>query len=317
MSDAGAVRIGTRGSPLALAQADMVASGLRAQGLAASIVPIVTTGDRIQDRKLLEAGGKGLFTKELDLALEAGEIDCVVHSMKDVPVDLPEGQSLVAFLPREDPREAFISAKADRLEALPEGAKVGTASARRAAQILARRPDLTVDTLRGNVGTRLGRIREGVFDATFLAMAGLTRLKVSDPLIHAVPKEDILPAAGQGIVGIAALPARLSAEALKGLEGLDHANTRLAAMAERAFLKALDGSCRTAMAAHFELTGWGGARMVAEIYSARGEITVRSTGRAMARGQVPMSVEDAAALGLALADNIRAKAGQRLPEILG
>ncbi len=196
------LRIGTRRSPLALAQANEIARRLDdvSQGLIdCEIVAMSTTGDRLQDRRLIEAGGKGLFTKELDIALAKGRVDLLVHSLKDVPVDLPEGQVMLACPEREDPRDAFVSERYATLDEMPEGAIVGTASLRRQAQTLARRPDLRVVTLRGNVQTRLHKISEGFADATFLAAAGLSRLGMSDRARSILALDVMLPAASQGI----------------------------------------------------------------------------------------------------------------------
>ncbi|MGD2132447.1 MAG: hydroxymethylbilane synthase [Maricaulaceae bacterium] len=252
-------RIGARGSPLALVQAekarDLIAA---AAGVSPdereAVFPVValsTAGDRIQDRKLSEAGGKGLFTKELEEALADGRIDIAVHSMKDVPTRPPESLTLAAILEREDPRDAFISNIADHLDALPQGAKLGTASLRRQAQALARRPDLEIVMFRGNVGTRLDKLARGVADATFLAAAGLSRLAQSDVATSFVDPEVMLPAAAQGALG---LQTRADdAEAIALCTGLEHAESAICIAAERGFLDALDGSCRTPIAALAEL----------------------------------------------------------------
>ncbi len=208
---------------------------------------IKTTGDAVLDRPLAEIGGKGLFTKEIDEALLDGRIDLAVHSMKDVPTLIPEGTVMAALLPREDVRDAFISIKAKSLADLPSGAVVGTASLRRQAQILAKRPDLKVQSLRGNVQTRLKKIEEGVADATLLAMAGLRRLKLEHHVASAIETGDLLPAVAQGAIGIACRTddARMRAY----LAALNDAETEMRVAAERAFLTVLDGSCRTPIAA--------------------------------------------------------------------
>lgn len=247
------LKIGTRGSPLALAQTHLLIKALREKhpnlrdGGAIEIVTITTSGDRIQDRPLSEAGGKGLFTKEIEEALLDGGIDCAVHSMKDMPTQLPEGLCIPCLLPREDVRDAFFSLKAQTLDALPQGATVGTSSLRRQAIILARRPDLKVVTFRGNVGTRLKKLEEGVVDATLLAVAGLKRLG-QEQLIQSILEPDVmLPAVAQGAVGIEVRENDTATRAL--LEAVHCPVTELRVTAERAFLAVMDGSCRTPLAA--------------------------------------------------------------------
>jgi len=213
---------------------------------AIEIEVINTTGDQIQDRTLALIGGKGLFTKEIDEAQLAGRIDIAVHSMKDVPTELPPGLTLAALLPREDVRDALISSKARSLADLPEGAVVGTASLRRGAQILRRRPDLKVIPFRGNVQTRLRKLAEGQVDATLLAMAGLHRLGLDLPEVTPLSIDEMLPAVAQGAIGITCRSD--DARALDYLAALDHMTTRAQVSAERAFLKVLDGSCRTPIA---------------------------------------------------------------------
>ena len=249
------LRIGTRGSPLALAQAQLVSGALAAAHPAAppaQIVPIVTTGDRMTDRPLADAGGKGLFAKEIEAALLAGAIDCAVHSAKDLETRLPDGLTIAAALPRADPRDALICPGARSLADVPRGARFGTASARRRALVRALRPDLRIEPIRGNIGTRLGRVARGEFDATLLAMAGLIRAAcVGDAAPLAV--DDFLPSAGQGIV---AVQCRAGDAAVLGrLAPIDRAESMAALRAERAVLAALDGSCRTPIAAHAEQEG--------------------------------------------------------------
>ncbi|MGE3143151.1 MAG: hydroxymethylbilane synthase, partial [Hyphomonadaceae bacterium] len=245
------LRIGARGSALSLAQTAGVRAAIAAAlGAAAEtlpIIPITTTGDRIQDRRLIEAGGKGLFTKELDEALLDGRIDLAVHSMKDLPTRLPDGIALGAAPARADPRDAFICLSAARLEDLPAGARVGTASLRRQAQVLAARPDLTVLTLRGNVETRLRKIQAGEVDATFLALAGLQRLGLQAHARSVLDVSAMPPAAGQGALAVTARAD--DAATLRLLQQIEDPMTRLEIEAERAFLAALDGSCRTPIAA--------------------------------------------------------------------
>jgi hydroxymethylbilane synthase len=251
------IRIGTRGSPLALAQARQVATRLgAAHGLApeqCELVIIKTTGDKITDRPLIEAGGKGLFTKELEEALFAGDIELAVHSMKDMPAVLPQGLAISAILEREDPRDAFVSLKYASLDAMPAGAVIGTSSPRRQAQVLRARPDLHVVGFRGNVETRLRKLEEGVADATFLACAGLNRLGLSQHITAAMPTDVMLPAVAQGAIGI---EIRSDDEATARLIApLNDAATALCVTAERAYLAQLEGSCRTPIAGLAELDG--------------------------------------------------------------
>jgi hydroxymethylbilane synthase len=251
------IRIGTRGSPLALAQAREVQVRLEAAHgpgrLAFEVRTIKTSGDRIQDRPLSEAGGKGLFTKEIEEALLAGEVDIAVHSAKDMPTQLPAGLTLAAFLPREDVRDALICAKAASLAGLPAGAVVATSSLRRQAQVKHLRPDLVVIPMRGNVETRLRKLAEGAADATLLAMAGLNRLGLADCAAAPVPVEQILPAVAQGTIGVEIRAD--DTETAGVLAAINHQPTALAVTAERAFLAKLEGSCRTPIAALGELRG--------------------------------------------------------------
>ncbi|HLT77774.1 MAG TPA: hydroxymethylbilane synthase [Ferrovibrio sp.] len=250
--------IGTRGSPLALAQARetrerLLAAhpALREADIAISVIK--TTGDRIQDRALAEAGGKGLFTKEIEEALLDGSIDLAVHSMKDMPTQLPDGLIMAAYLPREDVRDVLLATKPTRLSDLPRNAVVGTASLRRKAFLLARRPDLEVVTFRGNVQTRLRKLEEGVVTATFLALAGLHRLQLAPEGMCVLEPEEMLPAVAQGAIGIECRDG--DTRVLSFLAALDDAETRLRVEAERALLATLDGSCRTPIAALAELDG--------------------------------------------------------------
>jgi hydroxymethylbilane synthase len=252
-----ALRIGTRGSPLALAQTHEVrrrlaaAHGLAEQAIAVEVIK--TTGDAIQDRPLSEVGGKGLFTKEIEQALLDRSIDLAVHSSKDMPTVLPDGLALAAFLPREDVRDAFISPKARTLDDLPQGAVVGTASLRRQALVMSRRPDLRVVSFRGNVQTRLRKLEDGIVDATLLAYAGLKRLGLTDHVTSLLDVDAFLPAIGQGAICI---EARLDDERTRLLLApLNHAETAQALAAERAFLAILDGSCRTPIAGHAVVDG--------------------------------------------------------------
>jgi hydroxymethylbilane synthase len=251
------LRIGSRGSPLALAQAREVKLHLAAlAGLdddRIEVKVIRTTGDAIQDRPLAAAGGKGLFTKEIEEALLSGVIDLAVHSTKDMPTVLPPGLVLAGFLPREDARDAFVSRKAPGLDALPEGAVVGTASLRRQAMVKRRRPDLDVVTLRGNVETRLRKLDASEADATVLAVAGLKRLGLLSAVTAILEADEFLPAVGQGAIG---METRANDDARRALvAAIADADTATAIAAERAFLGVLDGSCRTPIGGHARLSG--------------------------------------------------------------
>ena len=272
------LRLGTRSSPLAMAQAHQIANSVRAASGGAfecDIVTFTTTGDKLTSERLINSGGKGLFTRELDDALSRGELDIAVHSLKDVPSVLPPGQQFVAFPEREDPRDGFLSQSAKSIQELPEGARLGTASLRREAQALALRPDLQVVTFRGNVATRMRKLEEGQADATFLAMAGLTRLGMAH-VATPIPLEDMLPAAAQGIIGVVARD-DASTELLEVMAKLNHAPSRAAAIAERAFLEKLDGSCRTPIAAHLFDRGdeW---QLIGEVLSPGGTARWRGDG---------------------------------------
>lgn len=246
----GPIRIGTRRSKLALAQSGMMqravaaAAGLPLEQV--QLVEIVTTGDRVQDRRLLEIGGKALFTKEIEEALIDGRIDLAVHSMKDVPADQPPGLTIAAVPEREDPRDAFLGRDAATFGALPPGAVLGTASLRRQAQALALRPDLRIEMLRGNVDTRLRRLQEGDFDAILLASAGLSRLGLAGVIGERLSPDAFLPAPGQGAL---AIQSRAEDADAPWLKALNHADTALCVEAERGAMTALEGSCRTAIGA--------------------------------------------------------------------
>jgi hydroxymethylbilane synthase len=250
------LRIGTRGSPLALAQAGMVRDALVARGsdpAEIAINVIRTSGDAIQDRPLADAGGKGLFTKEIEDALLRGEIDLAVHSAKDMPTVLPAGLMLAACLPREDARDVFISRKAKTIAGLSRGATVGTSSPRREAIVRRTRPDVKVTLLRGNVETRLRKLDEGAADATILALAGLKRLGLADRATMVMSIEEFLPAVGQGAIGIETREDDGKIRAL--LAAIDDADTSAALACERAFLAVLDGTCRTPIAGHATVFG--------------------------------------------------------------
>jgi hydroxymethylbilane synthase len=301
------LRIGTRGSPLALAQARETRARLMAAfdlpEDAFEIVVIKTTGD---DRSLIDAdvalktlGGKGLFTKEIEEDMLSGKIDIAVHSMKDMPVLQPEGLMLDCYLPREDVRDAFVSLHHGSLADLPSGAKVGSSSLRRRAQLKVRRPDLQVVEFRGNVQTRMKKLGDGVADATFLAMAGLKRLGMTDVVKSAIAPEDVLPAVAQGAIGIERRIADTRAAAM--LEAIHHGPTGQRLAAERAFLAGLDGSCETPIAGLAELDG-GTLRL-------RGEI-LRPDGSEVLTDDRTAPVEDGAKLGMEMARALSARAGE-------
>jgi hydroxymethylbilane synthase len=241
------IRIGTRGSALARWQAEHVRDRLSALGHEVSLQVITTAGDRLLDRRLESVGGKGAFLKEIEEALEAGEVDLAVHSLKDVPTALADGLELCAMLERADPRDGLVSAGAG-LDELPAGARVGTTSLRRQAQLRAARPDLELADLRGNVDTRIRRLREGSFDAILLAMAGLARLGRAEEVTQPLDPRRFVPAPGQGVI---ALECRAGDDPVReAAKPLDHAPTARQAAAERAFLAALGGGCNVPLAAH-------------------------------------------------------------------
>ena len=296
------LNIGTRGSPLALAQAYETRARLAAAfdlpHEAFEIVIIKVTGDLIQDRALKEIGGKGLFTREIEEALLAGTIDIAVHSMKDMPVEQPAGLLLDTYLPREDVRDAFVSLTCDGIADLAQGATVGTSSLRRKAQLLARRPDLNIVEFRGNVQTRLKKLGDGVAEATFLAMAGLNRLGMDDVQRSAIAPEHMLPAIAQGAIGI---ERRGNDTRMADMLAAIHdtpTGQRLAA--ERAFLAALDGSCETPIGGLADLDG-GTLRL-------RGEI-LRVDGSEVIADDQTAPIEDGVALGREMAAAMLAKAG--------
>ena len=297
------LKIGTRGSPLALAQAHetqarlMAAHGMPAEAF--EVVVISTSGDRIQDRPLSEAGGKGLFTKEIEEALLAGGIDIAVHSSKDMPTVLPDGLELSAFLPREDARDAFIGKAAKRIIDLPQGAKVGSSSLRRQALIRRMRPDLDVVMFRGNVQTRLRKLEEGVAEGTILAHAGLKRLGLGHVVTDLMPLDAFPPAPGQGAIGI---ETRIGDSAVeKMLVAIHDIPTGQALACERAFLAALDGSCRTPIAGYATVAG-GKLVFAGLIISPDGTQSheVKAEGLAL----------DAADIGTDAARMVRVKAGE-------
>ncbi|MER9144531.1 hydroxymethylbilane synthase [Mesorhizobium sp. M0871] len=297
------LKIGTRGSPLALAQAhETQARMMEAHGMPAEafeVVVISTSGDRIQDRPLSEAGGKGLFTKEIEDALLAGTIDIAVHSSKDMPTVLPVGLELSAFLPREDARDAFIGKAVKRIVDLPQGAKVGSSSLRRQALIRRMRPDLDVVMFRGNVQTRLRKLEEGVAEGTILAYAGLKRLGLGHVVTDLMPLDAFPPAPGQGAIGIETRIGDSVVE--KMLVAIHDVPTGQALACERAFLAALDGSCRTPIAGYATISG-GRLVFAGLIISPDGTQSheVKAEGLAL----------DAADIGTDAARMVRVKAGE-------
>lgn len=299
------LRIGTRGSALALAQAHetrarlMAAHGLPQEAF--EIVVIKTTGDRILDRPLKEIGGKGLFTREIEAALSAGEIDIAVHSMKDMPTLQPAGLIIDTILPREDVRDGFVSTLASGLAELPVGATVGTSSLRRRAQLIHRRPDLQVVEFRGNVQTRLQKLEAGVAGATFLAIAGLRRLGLADLAQNPVSPDDMLPAVAQGAIGVERREDDASAAAL--LAPINCAASALRIRAERAFLARLDGSCETPIAGLAELSG----DVATGSLTLRGEI-LRPDGSAVIASRREGPASDAAEMGDDLARELLTRA---------
>jgi hydroxymethylbilane synthase len=304
------LRIGARGSQLSLTQTEWVRARLAAANVAPlealPVTAITTSGDRQQEGRLIEAGGKGLFTKELDEALLDGRIDIAVHSLKDLPTRLPDGIVLACVPVREDPRDAFVSLKAQTLAKLPAGAVVGTASLRRQAQVLFLRPDVSVVTLRGNVDTRLKKLERGDADATFLALAGLKRLGLEARASSLIDPQETPPAACQGALAITARAD--DARTLAALAKIEHAPTRIEIEAERAFLEALDGSCRMPIAA---LARCDGAKL-----SFVGEtLTPDGTRRWRREETIALGVDavaDARALGQRLGHSIRNEAGDAI-----
>ena len=296
------LKIGTRGSPLALWQAHEVRRCLMAAlGLpeaAFETVVIKVTGDTTQDKALREIGGKGLFTREIEEALLDGGIDIAVHSMKDMPTLQPEGLVLDCYLERADVRDGFVSPRAARLQDLPQGAVVGSSSLRRRAQLKLRRPDLQLVEFRGNVQTRMRKLEEGVADATFLAMAGLTRLGMADMARSAIAPEEMLPACAQGAIGVERRVGDGRAAVM--LATIHHGPTGLRLAAERAFLTRLDGSCETPIA--------GLAMLEGDSLWLRGEI-LRPDGTASVSGELRGAAGDGAAMGVALADDLLGRAG--------
>lgn len=304
MNEQASILIGTRGSPLALWQANEVKRRLieahsHLSDQSVEVRVITTTGDRIRDRALAALGGKGLFTKEIEEQLLDGSIHLAVHSMKDMPTQLPEGLEISCLLPREDPRDAFLSNVAGGIANLPEGATVGSASLRRQAQVLYRRPDLKVVNFRGNLDTRIAKLDAGEVAATFLANAGLRRLGKTDRITALIEPEEMLPAVAQGAVGVEIRASDHATRAL--LEPLHHLATEHAVVTERAMLAALDGSCRTPIAGLALPADDGELWFRAEIVMPDG------SDRKVAERRGP--VGDAAAIGRDAGEELKAMAG--------
>jgi hydroxymethylbilane synthase len=298
------LRIGTRGSPMALRQTAIIRDRLiaahpeLAAAGAVEIVTIRTTGDRVQDRLLAEIGGKGLFAKEIEEALLAGMIDLAVHSLKDLETWLPDGLVIACVPPRDDPRDTLLSVSGARLASLPRGAKVGTASLRRQAQLLRHRPDLSTVPIRGNVNTRLRKMEAGEVDALVLALCGLVRLDLSGHATEILPREVMLPAVGQGAL---AIECRAANERVRQFVAPLHDPICAACVdAERAMLAALDGSCRTPIAGFAEVDG---DRLTIE------GLLLNEDGSKEIRGRFEGGIDDGVKLGAELGKDLRSRAG--------
>jgi hydroxymethylbilane synthase len=290
------IRIATRGSALALAQAHAVGARLEAAGARVEVVPMRTEGDRRADARLAAIGGKGLFVREIEDALLRGDADVAVHSLKDLPAQLPSGLVLAAYPEREDPRDVLVTRRPGGLDHLPRGAVVGTSSPRRRALLLAARADLVVEPIRGNVDTRLRKLESGDYDAIVLAAAGLARLALKPPQVSPLAPEVFVPAVGQGVLAVEARAA--DAATVAALRALDHATTRVCATAERAFLARLGASCVTPMAAHARLVGEG---LVVDA------LVAGEDGRDVLRERAEGACAEAAALGRGVAEALLAR----------
>ncbi len=296
------IRLGSRGSKLALWQAEFIRSEIEGRtGRKVQIEKIRTTGDMILDVPLARVGGKGLFVKEIEEALLAGSIDLAVHSMKDVPTDLPDGLEIVAITRREDPRDAFLSVKYEKLEDLPRGAKVGTSSLRRQTQLLGLRPDLSVETLRGNLDTRIRKMEEGLFDAIILAAAGIRRLGWEAKITQYIPEEVSLPAIGQGALGIEIRSD--DPDTREAVSFLNDRDTSLAVRAERGFLKRLEGGCQVPIASHGRTEG--------DAIFLRGMVG-RPDGSEIVRGSERGGISDPEALGTVLAEQLLTRGAKEI-----
>lgn len=303
------IRIATRRSPLALWQAEFVKAELEKHhpGLKVELVKMVTQGDKILDTPLAKVGGKGLFVKELEVGMQQGEADIAVHSMKDVPVEFPEGLHLAVICEREDPRDAFVSNTYQHFDDLPDGAKVGTSSLRRECQIRALRPDLQIISLRGNVNTRLKKLDDGEYDAIILAAAGLKRLGFNNRIKHEIDTTTSLPAVGQGAVGI---ECRIDDERVNALIApLNHAETAIRVRAERAMNNRLEGGCQVPIGGYSEID-YG-------VIVLRG-LVGRPDGTKIIRGDISGKPEDAEELGKVLAEDLLSRGAREiLDEVYG
>jgi hydroxymethylbilane synthase len=298
------IRIATRKSPLAMWQAEHVAAALQTlhPGLSVEIVGMTTRGDKLLDAPLAKVGGKGLFVKELEQGMLAGDADIAVHSMKDVPVDFPEGLHLAVIMDREDPLDAFVSNRFENLEALPQGACVGTSSLRRECQLTARRPDLRIEPLRGNVNTRLRKLDDGEYDAIILAAAGLKRLGFAERIRTRIDVTDSLPAIGQGAIGIECRSDDERVHAL--IEPLHHTATAERVMAERAMNARLNGGCQVPIAGHAVHEADGGLYL-------RGLVGTPD-GRRVLRAERRGAGSEAMAMGTAVAEDLLAQGAQEI-----
>jgi hydroxymethylbilane synthase len=297
VSRPGLIRLGTRASPLALAQAAGVAEALQRLNVEVEIVPMRTEGDHLFEARLAAVGGKGLFVREIEEALAAGKIDVAVHSLKDLPAEAPAGLELAAFPAREDPRDVLVTRGERGFEELPPGAVVGTSSLRRRALALALRPDLVVEPLRGNVDTRLRKLGEGACDAVLLAAAGLARLGLAPAHAHPLSPEVFVPAVGQGVLGVEIR--RDDRVTRQVVEALDHAPTRVCALAERAYLRRLGASCTTPIAAHAVLTPSGATTRLAMT-----AVVASEDGQRILRAEAAGAPADAERLGRGLAESL-------------
>ncbi len=296
------IRLGSRGSKLALWQAEFVRSEIEGRtGRKVGIIRIKTTGDMILDVPLARVGGKGLFVKEIEEALLSGKIDLAVHSMKDVPTELPDGLTIVAITRREDPRDAFLSVKYGSFGELPPGARLGTSSLRRQTQLLGIRPDLSVESLRGNLDTRIRKLEEGRFDAIVLAAAGLRRLGWESRITQYIPEEMSLPAIGQGALGIEIRSD--DPDTREAVSFLDDRDTALAVRAERGFLKRLEGGCQVPIASHGRVEG--------DSIILQGMVG-RPDGSEIIRGSARGGAADPEALGVALAEQLLARGARKI-----
>lgn len=297
------LRFGTRGSRLAVVQSTEVADALRALGHEVELVTIRTSGDRLADVALADFGGKALFVKEIEEALLDGRIDGGVHSLKDMPAELPEGLCLAAFSARQDPRDVLLTRGGGTLDDLPRGARVATSSLRRRALVLARRPDLRVEPIRGNVDTRLRKLEEGLYDAMVMARAGLERLGLKPEHVQILPAETFLPAVGQGILGV---EARATDRAvLEALQGIDDATARGEALAERAFLRRLGAGCHTPVA---------GLAQVRDSALEIDGLVSSVDGRTVIRGHASGVLADPEWVGERLADDLLARGARAFLE---